>query len=69
MIVKVNNPYFDKTYKVVEDKGDIEYALKNIELGKQKFLHLHDCETGDAITISPACCASVEYKTESEGEE
>lgn len=66
-IVKVNNPYFEKTYKVVEDKGDVEYALKNIDRGNQTFLLLHDYETGDAITISPACCASVEYKADSEG--
>ena len=37
-IVKVNNPYFEKTYKVVEDKGDVEYALKNIARGNQTFL-------------------------------
>ena len=64
-IVKINNPYFNKTYKVTEDKGDIEYALKNIGKGNEKFLHLHDYKTGDPITISPACCASVEFKAES----
>lgn len=66
MIVKINNPYFDKTYKVVEDKGDIEYALKNIDRGNEGFLHLHDYETGDPITISPEYCASVEFKSEIE---
>lgn len=66
MIIKINNPYFEKTYKVVENKGDIEYALKNIDKGNQKFLHLHDYETGNSITISPKCCASVEFKEESE---
>lgn len=63
-IVKINNPYFDKSYKVVEDKGDIEYMLKNIGRGNQKFLHLHDYKTGDPITISPICCASVEFMEE-----
>ena len=66
MIVKINNPYFEKTYKVVENKGVIEYALRNINRENQRFLHLHDYETGDPITISPACCASVEFKAESE---
>lgn len=65
-IVKINNPYFEKSYKVVENKGDIEYALKNIDRGNGRFLHLHDYETGEPITISPSCCASVEFKTESE---
>lgn len=69
MIVKINNPYFDKTYKVVENKGDIEYTLKNIGRGNEGFLHLHDYETGDPITISPENCASVEYKAESEESE
>ena len=68
-IVKINNPYFDKSYKVVEDKGDIEYALNNIDRGNQRFLYLHDYETGDSITISPVCCASVEFKSESEDKE
>lgn len=62
MIIKIDNPYFDKTYKVVENKGDIEYALKNIEIGNLNFLHLHDYETGDPITISPTYCASIEFK-------
>lgn len=65
-VVIVYNPYFDKSYKVVEDKRDIEYALKNIDRGNQRFLHLHDYDTGNTITISPACCASVEFKAESE---
>lgn len=60
MIVIINNP--DKTYKVVEGKGDIEYALKNIVRGNEKFLHLHDYETGDPITISPANCANIEFR-------
>lgn len=66
MIVKIYGLYFDENYKVVENKGDIEYALKNIDRGNQRFLHLHDYETGDPITISPSCCASVEFKAESE---
>lgn len=66
MIIKISNPYFNKTYKVAENKGDIEYALKNIDRGSEGFLHLHDYETGDPITISPACCASVEFEAESE---
>ena len=63
-IVKINNPYFDKSYKVVEDKGDIEYMLKNIGRENLGFLHLHDYKTGDPITISPICCASVEFMEE-----
>lgn len=66
IIVKINTSNFVKTYKVTEGKGDIEYALKNIDRGNQRFLHLHDYETGDPIAISPACCASVEFKAESE---
>lgn len=65
-IVKINNPYFDKSYKVVEDKGDIEYTLKTMTEKNQGFLHFHDYETGDPITISPACCASVEFTAGSE---
>ena len=64
MIVIINNPYFNKSFKVVEGKGDIEYALKNIDKGNERFLHLHDFETGDTITISPANCASIEFKPE-----
>ncbi len=60
MQIKIYNPYFEKSYKVVEDKGNIEYALKNIDKGNQRFLHLHDYETGNPITISPKCCACVE---------
>ena len=65
MMIRIYNPYF-KSYKVIEGKGDIEYALKNINKGNQRFLHLHDYETGDAITISPACCASIEFNVEKE---
>ena len=68
MIVKINNSYFDKSFKVAEDKGNIEYALKNIDRGNQRFLHLHDYETGDTITISPAFWASIEFIVEREGE-
>lgn len=68
MIVKINNPYFEKLYKVAENKGDIEYELKNTNRGNQRFLHLHDYETGDAITISPTFCTSIEFIVESEGE-
>ena len=66
-IVKINNPYFDKSYKVAESKGDIEHTLKNIVRGNESFLYLHDYETGDPITISPAYCASIEFEAENEG--
>jgi len=59
-IVKIYNPYFDKEYKVVESKGDIEQTIMNIERGNEEFLHLHDYETGNLIIISPKYCAVVE---------
>lgn len=59
-IIKIYNPYFEKEYKVTEDIGDIECALVNIRRGNGEFIHLHDFETGNPITISPKCCASVE---------
>lgn len=59
-IIKIYNPYFEKEYKVAEGIGDIEYALVNISKGYEEFVHLHDFETGNPITISPKCCASVE---------
>lgn len=59
-IVKIYNPYFDKEYKVVESKGDIEQTVANIGRGYEEFLHLHDYETGNSIIISPKCCAVVE---------
>lgn len=61
-IVKIYNPYFEKEYEVAESKGDIEQALVNITRGNEDFLYLHNCETGNPITISPKCCASVEVK-------
>ena len=61
-IVKIYNPYFEEEYKVAESKGDIEQTLVNIRRGNTDFLHLHDCETGNPITISPKCCASIEVK-------
>lgn len=61
-IVKIYNPYFEKEYEVIECKGYIEQTLVNIERGNESFLHLHDHETGNPITISPKCCASVEVK-------
>lgn len=59
-IIKIYNPYFDKEYKVAENIEDIECALVNISRGKEEFVHLHDFETGNSITISPKCCASME---------
>lgn len=63
-IIRIHNPYFDKhhDYAVVEDKATVEYGLKNINNGNEKFLYLHDYKRGDPITISPACCASIEFK-------
>ena len=65
-VIKITNPYFDKTYKVVEKKDNVEYSISNIRRGNEEFLFLHDIETGDVITISPRCCASVEIQAESE---
>lgn len=59
-IIKIYNPYFEKEYKVAESIGDIECALVYIRRGKEEFVHLHDFETGNPITISPKCCASIE---------
>ncbi len=59
-IIKIYNPYFEKEYKVAESIGDVEFALANISRGIEAFIHLHDFETGNPITISPKCCASVE---------
>lgn len=61
-IVKIYNPYFEKEYEVIESKGYIEQTLVNIERGNESILHLHEHETGNPITISPKCCASVEVK-------
>lgn len=58
--IRIYNPYFEKEYKVTENIGDIECALVNISRGNEEFIHLHDFETGNPITISPKCCASVE---------
>lgn len=58
-IIKIYNPYFEQKYKVAESIGDIEYALVNISRGNEEFLHLHDFETGNPITISPKYCASM----------
>ena len=62
--VVLYNPYFEKKYKVVENKGDIERTLFNIGRGHEKFLHLHDFETGDPIIINPNNCACVEIEIE-----
>lgn len=59
MIVTVRNPYFDKTYKVKEKRGDIEQAIHNIECGNESFIKLHD-EDGTTVLINPANFASVE---------
>lgn len=45
--IVVTNPYLDKTYKVVEGRGDIEHAIHNIFTGNETFLRLHDAETGN----------------------
>lgn len=60
IIVKVTNPYYEKTYEVRERKGDIECTLRNIERGNEPFMRLHDYGTGNPIVISPKNFASVE---------
>lgn len=59
-IIRIYNPYFEKKYKVAESIGDIECTLVNIRRGNEDFIHLHDFETGNPITISPKCCACIE---------
>ena len=66
-VIEITNPYFNKTYKVVEERSNIEHSMKNIHRGNEECLFLHDIETGNLITISPRCCASVEIQAESEG--
>lgn len=57
--VTVRNPYYEKEYKVQEKRGDIEYAVHNIQMGNETFLNLHD-EDGNLVLINPANFASVE---------
>ena len=59
MIVTVRNPYFEKTYKVQEQRGDIEHAVRNVLRGNEPFIRLHD-EDGNLVLINPANFASVE---------
>lgn len=63
--IRVNNPYFEKEYKVVEEFDDIEYNLHNLEHGLGDFLLLHTID-GEAITINPSNYASVEIVKETE---
>ena len=58
--IVVTNPYLDKTYKVVEGRGDIENAIYNIFTGNETFLRLHDAETGNLICLNPGNLASLE---------
>ena len=67
LIIKIYNPYFEREYKVAENLGYIEQTLVNITRGNEEFLHLHDFETGDPITISPKCCANMEVSIIKEG--
>lgn len=57
--IKVTNPYFEKEYKVVEGRGDIEYNLVHIKQGLRDFLLLHTPD-GVTITINPSNYASIE---------
>lgn len=59
-VIKITNPHADTTYRVAEDKGDIECALVNVKQGLEDFILLHDAETGNAICIAPGNCASFE---------
>ena len=63
--IRVNNPYFEKEYKVMEEFDDIEYNLHNLEHGLGDFLLLHTID-GEAITINPSNYASVEIVKETE---
>ena len=58
--IVVTNPYMDKTYKVAEGRGDVEYAVNNILQGNEPFLRLHDFETGNLICLNPGNLASFE---------
>jgi hypothetical protein len=57
--IRVTNPYFEKEYKVVEGRGDIEYKLVRIQQGLKSFLLLHTPD-GDTLTINPSNFASIE---------
>lgn len=59
VLITVRNPYFEKTYKVQEKRGDIEHAVHNIQIGNEPFIKLHD-EDGNLVLINPANFASVE---------
>jgi nitrogenase subunit NifH len=58
--IAVTNPYMDKTYKVAEGRGDIEFAVNNILKGNEPFLRLHDFETGNLICLTPGNLATLE---------
>lgn len=64
MLITVRNPYFDKTYKVQEKRGDIEHAVHNVQMGNEPFIKLHD-EDGNLVLINPANFASVEFAEDS----
>lgn len=63
--IRVTNPYFEKEYKVVEGRGDIEYNLHNITNGLGDFLVLHTTD-GETVTINPSNYASVEIAGDTE---
>lgn len=57
--IRVTNPYFEKEYKVVEGRGDIEYNLVRIQQRLKSFLLLHTID-GETLTINPSHYASIE---------
>ncbi len=59
MTVKVTNPYYEKEYKVQEDMKYIEGVIRNVQMGNEPFIKLHD-EDGTLVLINPANFASVE---------
>jgi len=61
--IRVTNPYFEKEYKVVEGRGDIECNLVLSQQGLRGFLILHTPD-GDTITVNPSNCASIEIEAD-----
>lgn len=63
--IRVTNPHFEKEYKAVEGRVDIEYKLVRIQQGLKGFLLLHTPD-GETFTINPSNFASVEIAGDTE---
>lgn len=61
MIIKVNNPYYDKTFKT--DDFDLERwknFLENKERGNEETISFVDKEYNNFVTLNPSNFASIE---------